>query len=315
MRCRSCGAEMPGNDEFCAYCGVRRQRSGETAGPGAETQGGLTPAPCCGACGTENETDARFCIACGALLSAETVTGAIPRDEQQATVAMSPPASGVPGPPPSGVPHVAPRPPSRRVPLWVWAVVAVLLTVVAGVAITFVVIRMTSRQAVPARPSSHGVADTSPTPTATAATSVPADLAMKGFLGQVATLITQAGDGRQGIATATAGYASHDMPSSEAASVIQGVVDNRENVLSQLNSLAVPGSGAARGCVAAFKKAMRFSISADRHYLEWVKGNAGIKSADSANVRAGHWKAVFVKLYNRLARSSGLRHDWAAQDM
>jgi hypothetical protein len=156
--------------------------------------------------------------------------------------------------------------------------------------------------------SSSSLPSTSPSPAV-------ADDEVAAFLQEMESAMDVAGQGRHGIAEATTGYGSGDMSAYAAAELIQGVIDNRTEVLDRIAAIDVPAAAEARRCHTAFHEAMTFSVSADERYLDWVHGSGTLAAAEPDNQKAGDWKRVFIRRYNALARDYGLAHDWSTQDI
>ena len=312
--CDSCGVANEPEARFCLACGSPLATPGPAADPSQSADPHANAGLAC-ICGAANDPDAAFCHACGRrLASGEDVEGAAALG---ITRAATLPSMG-PAIPPQAASEidsaapVAARKGSRRLVLVVVAIIVAML--VSGGA-AFLILRPSSA----AHPESSAVAadqtSASPQPKVTASDTATSDGGESAWLTQVEALVKQAGQGRHGIATATAAYAGHKISSSDAAQTIQGVVNHRRDVLAQLSSMSVWGDPRAAACMSAFKQAMKCSILADEHYLDWVHGSGSINAADPANKRAGYWKARFVRLYNGLAGENGMRHDWAVVDI
>lgn len=324
--CAKCGAGNDLDGRFCFTCGATASAAVTAAVAPLRAQGWT-----CTSCGAVDEDDSLFCCACGtqrpgvsqttAAESAVAFAGPA-RDAPTQHVPVAPPGpqSGFVPPPPGG--GAAERPPagSSRLP-WVVAMVVVIAVVAAGAA--YMVGRGAGGGDSPAQTasaqtvttSSDGGGDSSTGSGASTADSGTANADdMTAYLGDIETLIVQAGHGRDGIAKATSAYGAHRMSADKAAALIQAVIDNRNSVLKSLRSLSMPGNAAA-GCRTAFVKAMIFSVKADQHYLDWVMGSGSVAAADPANQLAGYWKQKFVSQYNRLARKYGMRHSWVDLDI
>jgi hypothetical protein len=156
--------------------------------------------------------------------------------------------------------------------------------------------------------SSSSLPSTSPSPAV-------ADDEVAAFLQEMESAMDVAGQGRHGIAEATTGYGSGDMTAYAAAELIQGVIDNRTEVLDRIAAIDVPADAEARRCHTAFHEAMTFSVRADERYLDWVYGSGTLAAAEPDNQKAGDWKRVFIRRYNALASDYGMAHDWSTQDI
>lgn len=321
-RCSQCGVDNESEARFCYACGA------PAPSVPAETLPSAPPAPetwACASCGAVGDADAEFCHACGTqrpragTSAAATVAGPIQR-------APAPPdweATQSSSPPPHHGQSAAPRDPGRPSRL-LWLIAAVVIVALAAGGVAYVLARGNGLDAPPVQAVSADSATSStgtgaesgsePSP-GSGASSATSSEDTAAYLQSVETLIVQAGRGRHGIADATARFAAHKMSASKAASLIQGVIDNRTAVLGALKSMSPPADAEAASCRQAFMQAMKYSVAADAHYLDWVNGSASISTADTDNGHAGAWKSKFISIYNRLARENGMSYGWKVADI
>lgn len=310
--CGGCGADNEPGDKYCSSCGSLRpgpptdiavqppQSAADTAVmpvPPRTPQG-----PVCPSCGLDLEPDSAFCPSCGAA-SAEASTLAISPDARA-------PLDDAPDAP---LPTKSRRPVPRSRVVVLAAAVIVIAVVIAGAAYFFLHAKpkgSPAKQPAVAATSTPATQD-SLTPSA----SPTLNTEMVTYLQSLAGLIRQAGHGRHAIDTATAGFTDHTISAAAAAAMIQSGIDNRNSVMETLSGLSSPAGSKASSCRNAFVKAMRYSILSDEHYRAWVMGTGEKKAALPYDTQANQWKASFISQYDLLAKTYGLRHDWAPADI
>ena len=324
-KCASCGVESPPDAAFCDSCGAARPDSlADTLAvpvPTVIAAAVVPPTPVaarasimrprgaqweCVTCGEVNDPDSRFCYYCGVARAARTALKA------DSPPVMGHDAGGVPSPPEA---YGSATPTASRGSRGRWVVVTAALIAVAVVCAAAVIVLWP-----PPPPPPHDDAS-SPTPTGRTTPPTPSSEpgaanqpALQAFLSDIETLIEQAGQGKHDIGAATVGIRSGELSSGEAAGLVDSVIANRQDVLSQLRHLSVPADQDAAAALQAFKNAMRYSIEVDYKYLDWVRGS-GSEPTVADNASADEWKHRFISAYNPLARSLNMRDDWEAGNL
>ena len=147
-----------------------------------------------------------------------------------------------------------------------------------------------------------------------------ADTDLRSFVAKIARLLETSSEGRSEITSTVARTEACRLVPTEAGSRIDGVASNRQSVLDQLAAIDAPTSATER-IADALRDAMSHSASADRHFADWVRNEAGWyytfpvgclggtmpfdsdhDAAMAESARANTAKARFTSLYNPLAR-------------
>lgn len=117
----------------------------------------------------------------------------------------------------------------------------------------------------------------------------------------------------------------------DAIPMIDDVLDNRQDSLSQANSLDVPDDSRARQVQSLLQQSLQYSIEADRDYIRWLENASdyfyddpvgwysrspksfdGYDDAVSAGNSAGSYKRQLCALVNKLSRPLGIKANWSS---
>ena len=140
------------------------------------------------------------------------------------------------------------------------------------------------------------------------------------FVGKLEGFLTQSRDGRREVAAAIGGATRCKLARDVATSRLNSVQRNRQSLLQQVAALSVPPRDEAVRASDLLQQAIYASISADRHYSDWLRtrkdcappdGNPDLRAARTADIQATRAKQSFVGAFNPLARRFG-KHVWAA---
>jgi DNA-binding SARP family transcriptional activator len=136
------------------------------------------------------------------------------------------------------------------------------------------------------------------------------------FVVKLEGFLTQSRDGRREVAAAIGGAARCKLARDVAIARLNGVQRNRQSLLQQVAALSVPPRDEAVRASDLLQQAIYASISADRHYSDWLRarkdcappdGNPDIRAAHVADLQATRAKQSFVAAFDPLARRFGKR--------
>jgi DNA-binding SARP family transcriptional activator len=150
----------------------------------------------------------------------------------------------------------------------------------------------------------------------------PAAAGLSTFVSRVENLLVQSRDGRRQVSAALAAVRQCRLGPQAAIRQLDHVQRNRQSLLQQVASLAVPDEPGAQSSADLFQQSEQRSIAADWHYRDWLakrtgcgppKPDADLHSAWAADEAATRTKRRFVATFDPLARRFH-RRSWTATE-
>ncbi len=150
----------------------------------------------------------------------------------------------------------------------------------------------------------------------------PGAAGLRTFVSRVENLLVQSRDGRRQVSAALADVRHCRLGPQAAIRQLDHVQRNRQSLLQQVASLAVPNEPGAQSSADLFQQSEQRSIAADWHYRDWLakrtgcgppKPDADLHAAWAADGAASRAKRRFVATFDALARRFH-RRSWTATE-
>jgi hypothetical protein len=210
---------------------------------------------------------------------------------------------------------------------WMWAAVVIGAAVIAGLVAILVVLLFggnNDSSTTLTSPSLSVVGTSSSTTTASTSTTTTAarqaDAALYASMQRLDSIVSESAQGRAAIKDIVPAVQQCRVDPQTGLSEVETIIDNRQSVLNQLDSVPTSDPQAA-ALVNQLRAAVQASLDADVAYGNWMRGLIDLgadcasgsmatddefQAGDAASGDAGAAKTTFVNMYNPIATSFGL---------
>jgi hypothetical protein len=211
-------------------------------------------------------------------------------------------------------------------PVSIGVVVALgLVAALVAAGITYLIVRPDDESAAPPVRSAAAITPNSSVP-ATSPPTTAVNQALQPALVQIEALLRDSGAGRRTLNDAVLGpFTGCGLSAESAATQMNGVISNRQRILDQASQLAQNADPTVRDLGGLLRQAIQYSLNSNYQYQSWMNDNTGTVcprrsttskvQGDASSGQATSAKEAFIRAYNPVAASNGLKSDWTAQDI